>query len=650
MNSAILIPAREAIKSLLPIGGFLVIVLAVLSVFRIGLIIWQWPRVAAVDGLVYILLQGVRFDLVLLGMLLLVPATLTPVFSTNRFTLTVWQPVLRTYLALCLALIVFMEISTPSFINQYDARPNIVFVEYLKYPKEVFSTLWAAYKLQLFLAFGAIPVVFYIGARALKRVERAVAPVKWWAALLLSPLVLVTAFAMARSTLDHRAVNPSTVAFSPDPMVNDLSMSSAYTVLYAIYESKYDAVGGVRYGTMPKEQVIKLVREDMRIDDDAFVSDALPTLHKQTATRKRARPLNLVIVLEESLGAEFVGCLGGLPVTPNWCELSKKGLWFENMFATGTRSVRGLEALISGFTPTPARSVVKLPGSQREFFTIAQLLSRRGYDTSFIYGGESQFDNMRRFFMNNGFKYVIDENDYENPIFYGSWGVSDEDLFNRAQQYFEAQGDRPFFSLVFTSSNHSPFQYPEGRIELYDKEKATVNNAVKYADYALGKFFEKAMRSSYWKNTVFLVTSDHNSRVYGAALIPIERFRIPALILGADIEPAVFKPIASQIDLPPTLLSLIGISGTHPMIGHDLTRELFTRIPGRAIMQYGPRQGYMEGNNIVIMEKDRPIEQYVYTGGRLLPAQAPSEALKQKALAHSLWSSMAYLEHLYRLP
>ncbi|MFQ5755796.1 MAG: LTA synthase family protein [Acidiferrobacterales bacterium] len=643
-------PAKHAVKSLLPIGGFLAIALATLSLSRIGLVIWQWSRVAAVDGLWTILLQGVRFDLVLLGMLLLIPATVTPVLSTSRYTLRVWQPMLRMYLGLCLALIVFMEVSTPSFLTQYDARPNILFIEYLNYPKEVFSTLWAAYKLQLFFSFGAIPVIFYVIARALKKFEHYVVPVKWWAALVLSPLMLLTAFAMARSTLDHRAVNPSTVAFSTDPMVNDLPMSSAYTVLYAMYETKYDVAGGVRYGTLPEDDVIRLVRKDMHVDNSMFVNAAIPTLHKHIATRKRSRPLNLVIILEESLGAEFVGCLGGLPLTPNLCRLTKQGIWFEHMYATGTRSVRGLEAIVAGFTPTPARSVVKLPGSQRDFFTLAQLLSRQGYGTSFLYGGEAHFDNMRRFFVNNGFKYVIDENDYQHPIFSGSWGVSDEDLFSRAHAYFEAQGEKPFFSLVFTSSNHSPFQFPDGRIELYDKKKATVNNAVKYADYALGKFLEKATRSSYWQNTVFLVTSDHNSRVYGAALIPIERFRIPALILGADIKPEVFTPIASQIDLPPTLLSLIGISAIHPMIGRDLTRAQFKHALGRAIMQYGPRQGFMEGQNIVIMEQDRPIAQYVNNEGRLLPVETASEALKQKALAHSLWSSMAYQDRVYRLP
>ncbi len=129
-----------------------------------------------------------------------------------------------------------------------------------------------------------------------------------------------------------------------------------------------------------------------------------------------------------------------------------------------------------------------------------------------------------------------------NPVFTGSWGVSDEDLFNRAHEEFSAPHERPFFSLVFTSSNHSPFEFPDGRIDLYDGEKNTVNNAVKYADYALGQFIRSAKQSNYWEDTVFLIVADHNSRVYGSEVIPIERFHIPGLILGGSISPCDFQP------------------------------------------------------------------------------------------------------------
>ena len=453
-----------------------------------------------------------------------------------------------------------------------------------------------------------------------------------------------------RSSLDHRAVNPSMVALSRDPMVNDLAMNSTYSVLYALAELRHEPEGGFRYGTMPAAEATARVQEAMQVSPDTFVSGTVPTLHRQHATQSTPRPKNLVIVLEESLGAEFVGALGGRPLTPNLDALASQGWWFENLYATGTRSVRGLEALITGFTPTPAPSVVKLEKSQRDFFSIARVLKAAGYDTSFIYGGEGQFDNMRRFFMNNGFDFVVDEDQFVNPVFHGSWGVSDEDLFTRAHEEFSKPRTRPFFTLVFTTSNHSPYEYPEGRIEPYEANPHTVNNAVKYADHALGEFFARARASSYWDDTVFLVVADHNSRVFGAEVIPVDHFHIPALIMGGGIEPSVYEPVASQIDMPPTLLSLIGVSSVHPMIGHDLTRPEFAAWPGRAIMQYEDTQAYMAGNQVAVLRRHLPPATFAYDGGTALSAEPDNPELEALALAHATWTSDTYERLAYRLP
>ncbi len=203
---------------------------------------------------------------------------------------------------------------------------------------------------------------------------------------------------------------------------------------------------------------------------------------------------------------------------------------------------------------------------------------------------------------------------------------------------------------ILSSSNHSPFQFPDGRIELFDEEKNTVNNAVKYADYALGRFFDAARESDYWDNTIFLVVSDHNSRVYGSEVIPVSRFHIPALILGGSVSPSVFDPVASQIDLPPTLLSMIGLSSVHPMIGHDLSSPEALLSPGRAIMQFNSTQAYMEGDQVAVLQKGKPIQEFTYENDRLSLAENQTPGLAAKALAHASWSSMAYERGLYRLP
>jgi phosphoglycerol transferase MdoB-like AlkP superfamily enzyme len=635
---------------LLPPGLFALLLLASLSISRIVLVGWQLDRVLDAGDLLPIFVTGFRFDLILTGFFLLWPLMLIPVLGTSRALIPVWRRGLTVYFPACLGIAVFLEMSTMPFIEQFDARPNRLFFEYLQYPKEIVSTLQAAYLPEMAGALLLVAGIIWLGKRLIASQIRETEPVNVWLALVVTPVLVLASLLAMRGTLDHRALNPSVAALTPDPMVNELSLNSTYSVLYALAEEFAQSVGERHYSEMPREEIIATVRGAMAVPAEDFIDDALPSLHLQTATRHYDRPKNLVIILEESLGAEFVGALGGLPLTPRLDELFEQGLWFKNLYATGTRSVRGIEAVITGFTPTPARSTVKLEGSQRQFFTLAQILKARGYETSFIYGGESHFDNMRRFFMNNGFMKVIDENDYDDAVFFGSWGASDEDLFRHAQDEFERLGNRPFFSLVFTTSNHTPFEFPDGRIELYDEEKATVNNAVKYADFAFGQFIEQARQSDYWENTVFLIVADHNSRVYGPDVVPVDRFHIPALALGADIAPSVYLPVASQIDLPPTLLSLIGVSSVNPMIGHDLTRPEFADWEGRAIMQFTETQAYMQGDEVLVLRHDLPPAEFTYDGAHLIPQSDCNADLLELALAHGNWSALAYEDKLYRLP
>jgi len=637
------------LKPLMVILAPLGLILVFLSLSRLGFFTWQFERVQEAGQYSFIFVQGLRFDLVSLAMAMILPASLTPLFATHLGAFNVWRKFLLVYMTVWFVFFAFMELSTPSFINQYDSRPNYIFVEYLKHYQEVSETLLAEYPLQLLLAVIVVPLASRLFYKLSQRLLVLQQPVKVVPALLLVPILLLSFTMAGRSTLDHRAVNPSTVALTSDHLVNDLALNSTYTMLYAVYLSRHDEEGGVPYGTMPFEQVVSIIRDEMGVAASAFTNPALPSRHFQQSSMPNNRSWNLVIVLEESLGAEFVGKLGGLPLTPNIDALADEGIWFDNLYATGTRSVRGIEAVVSGFLPTPARSVVKLNKSQRDFFTLASFLKDKGYDTGFIYGGEGHFDNMRSFFMGNGFNYVIDQDDYPDTAFRATWGVSDEDLFAMADKKFSSYGDKPFFSLVFTSSNHSPFEFPDDRIELYDQEKYTVNNAVKYADFALGQFIAKAKQSNYWDNTLFLVISDHNSRVYGSSLVPVERFHVPALILGGPVkQPEVVSTLASQIDIGPTLLSMTGLSGEHPMVGRDLTLAQNRNRTGRAIMQFDKTLAYMEGDAVVVLQQDLAPKLFKYSGHKLLEQQGSNDALVEKALAYSLFAQKAYADKLYR--
>ena len=632
-----------------PLVAMMLLGLVILSASRLGLVLWKLDRVNATGKLLEILLQGIRVDIIQLGLLAIIPLLLAPILATQHF-FNFWRKFTYIWVILSIVLLVFLEASTPGFIAEYDVRPNRIFVEYLKYPKEVFSMLWRGFKVDIFTGLGFTLLAIWAMRRFMQPWLNASSTWSNKKLALIWPLILVLMAFGIRSSLGHRPANPALFAITQDSMVNSLVLNSGYSVFYAVYGLQHESKSSDIYGKMPKAEIFKLT---------GAKNTDIPTLKTLTPSVKRDKPLNLVIILQESLGATFVESLGGVPVTPNLEKLKEQGIWLERLYATGTRSVRGIEAVTAGFQPTPSESTVKLSLSQKNFFTLAALLGKQGYSTEFIYGGESHFDNMRGFFLGNGFQQITEEKDYKNPVFVGSWGASDEDLLNKthAQLLAHHASGKPFFTLAFSSSNHAPFEFPDGRIELYEQPKATDNNAVKYADYAIGQFFEKAKKSPYWKDTVFLIVADHDIRVRGDTLVPIEHFHIPGLILGADIQPKKITSIASQIDLPVTVLSLMGINAQHPMTGRDLSSEPANYL-GRAMMQYNYNFAWMEqtadANNVVVLREGKPAAFGVYDAKNkhLNEAAPPSNAkeIEQRALANSLLPALLYSEQRYRLP
>jgi len=632
-----------------PLMAMFIIGLIILSTARLGLVLWKFDRVSNTGQLAEVLLQGIRVDIIQLCLLSLIPLLVMPIFTMTKCWRG-WQWFTYTWVTLAIVLLVFLEVATPGFINEYDVRPNRIFVEYLKYPHEVASMLWGGFRIHIFAALIFIGVTYFLMHALMKPWFQNTSTWSVKKILITWPLIFMLVTFGIRSTLGHRPANPALFAITADSMVNSLVLNSGYSVVYASYNLLKETKSSEIYGKMPREEIFKIT--------GAKESD-IPTLTTLNPSHKRKKPLNLVIILQESLGATFVESLGGVPVTPNIEKLKNQGIWFEQLYATGTRSVRGIEAVIAGFQPTPADSTVKLSKSQKNFFTLATLLEKQGYNTEFIYGGESHFDNMRGFFTGNGFKHIVEQKDYKNPVFVGSWGASDEDLLNKTHEQILShhKAGKPFFTLAFSSSNHAPFEFPDGRIELYEQPKATDNNAVKYADYAIGEFFKKAQQSPYWKNTVFLVVADHDIRVRGDSLVPIERFHIPGLILGADIKPLRYTGIASQIDLPVTLLSLMGIQGQHPMTGRDLSSVLPNTL-GRAMMQYNDNFGWMEetetAKNVVVLRSGKSPAHAIYDTQtkHLSETNPPANAkdLEERALANVLLPDLLYNEQRYRLP
>lgn len=638
--------------------GFLLIGTAALGLSRAVLIAWQWQRVQVTDATFTMLLQGWRSDLITLGLFATPVVVFLPLFLAVK-RMNWWSRLASAWLSFSLIVILFLEFATPQFLFEYDSRPNRLFVEYLVYPREVFAMLWTGYRGSLALTVLGLVAAGWLTVRHFKKYHASRDSWHARSVMMVWPIVVLVLFVMIRSSFQHRPANLASFAFCDDAMVNSLVANSAYSVLSAVYALKHETQSKI-YGDMPREEMIRRVRHGMGMPRGSFTSDEFPTLHKQTASVRRERPLNLAIVIEESLGAGFVEQLGGLPITPNLSALADQGIWFDQLYATGTRSVRGLEAIVAGFPPTPALSVVKLSKSQRDFATLASILRQAGYRNEFVYGGESHFDNMRSFFLGNGFHDIVDRKDFVAPTFVGSWGVSDEDLFGKAHQRIGElhRGQQPFFLLVFSSTNHTPFEFPDGRIELHEQPKQTVHNAVKYADHALGEFLRQARASDYWSDTLVLVVADHDTRVYGDELVPVNKFHIPGVIVGADTQPRRIESTVSQIDLAPTLLSLMGIDSEHPLPGRDLTRTLAEfgnqppLLPSRAMMQFDQSFAWLQDNKVTVLLPDGEVRYFDYDRRHkaLEPGLTQDPETARTALANVLLPAYLYRDQRYRMP
>ena len=634
-----------------PLLRFTIILISIFITSRIALLFWQHSRLN--DGDIWPIISGaIRIDLSSIGYLATIGVFILILHVVARPKTELFQRIFTLYGSCVVTVVVIVEASTPAFINQYDVRPNRLYIEYLDYPQEVFSMLVHGHLLAMLSTLLLASLTSVYSYRLLCRAFTQPPSLKKASNLPILMAALIICLFAARGTLNHRPLNPALVYFSQDSLINSLVLNSTYSVAFALKNMGNEKSASNLYGTMSRQQIIDTVKKASYRKQ--FVAGNIPTLAHNKPFVSGVKK-NLVIILEESLGARFVGELGGLDITPELDKLYQQGWGFDNLYATGTRSVRGIEAITTGFTPSPSRSVVKLSKSQHNFFSLADVLSQEGYKTQFIYGGESHFDNMKSFFLGNGFNDIVDINHIDNPQFISSWGVSDEDLFNQADKELTklSNSTEPFFSLVFTSSNHDPFDIPQGKVSLpkgHNPENYKRDLAIKYADYALGKFINKAKTQSYWENTVFLVVADHDVRVFGSEPVPLKSFHIPAVVLNSDMKSKRDPRLVSQIDLPVTLMSLLGIDRATPMLGFDLTKSYPVE---RAMMQYYDNFAYLENDRAVILMPNQQTSYWRYNKQTKIQEKNEQlnvdQTLAEKALAHVLFSNLAYTEQLYRL-
>ncbi|QHS09786.1 LTA synthase family protein [Sinimarinibacterium sp. NLF-5-8] len=619
------------------------------SLSRLGLLMWRHERWSVTD-LPLLLGTGARVDSISVGILLSLPIVLWPLLARAR-SAPLWWYASRLWIGVIFVLAMVLEVATPTFMAQYEARPNHLAVEYLKELPVTLPMLWNGFRAPLLLGVAVLTIGLASGIVWVAR--RAPGTRNQWAVLALWPLLVLINVYVIRNSFDHRPANPAMFARWSDQLLNNLALNSSYSFGYAVYAQRHERSAMQVYQIRSDEALRSQWHEDVRF---ARAPAATPTLRWQSAAAVRAAPVNLIIVVEESLGADFSARLGGRGLTPQLDRWADQGLWFEQLYATGTRSARGLEAIVAGFPPSPAPAVLKRDGAQENFATLASVLRAQGYKSRFIYGGAAHFDNMRGFFLGNGFDAVIEQRDFADPRHVSSWGVSDEDLFARALDEADAaylRGERSFH-LVFSSSHHEPFDIPAGRLPPEFDHPGSADAAVRYADMAVGQFLDAAAQKPWFANTLILVVADHDVRVYGDDVVPLRRFQIPGLIVGAGTGARAIQSLASQIDLAPTLLSMMGISAEIPFPGRDLTTSL-AELGGsqpqapRALMQFEDRFAWLTQGQLDVLLPGADAQRWQVQQQRLSNPQPLQGEAREDLLAQALLGDWLYQNRAYQL-
>lgn len=309
----------------------------------------------------------------------------------------------------------------------------------------------------------------------------------------------------------------------------------------------------------------------------------------------------------ESMSGEFMSYLGrNSGLTPNLDRIAGNSVFFENIYATGTRTVRGMEALTLGLPPTPGQAIIYRPQGINLITSFAPFLDR-GYDCAFLYGGDGRFDFMNRYFSTAGCR-IVDSGAWkkEDTTFKTAWGACDEDLFNKVIEQADTDhaAGKPFHFFCMTTSNHRPYEFPAGRIDTPANGKR--QPAVKYADWAIGHLIEQARQRPWFSDTLFVIVADHCASSAGKAEIDVTKYRIPAMIYNpALVEAKTISTLASQIDLMPSVLGLLGWNYETLGYGHDLLSSSSLGISGRAFVSNYQKLGLLTRGGIAILGPNR---------------------------------------------
>ena len=578
-----------------------------LTLFRVAFLVKHAGLSAGIPAstLLTSFVIGARFDAVVLSYILipLVMLSFLPVVGIDRLRAS--RVVIISIFVTCMGIVCFLSLVDIEYFGEMGTRLSHWALEYLDQPGMVWYTMKSGYPLTFYLLlWGAITCVFallvIIAGRKLLGKSRGENP---GARAGYFVLCLALLFLGARGRWELAPLDWGLAYFSPHGFANQLALNGVYTLGKSYWDDHLETreQSAQRFHFYPFPEALSTVQSQL-VRPEERLSDSLGSLtrwHYPKSSNPDRPDYNVVIILLESWLARYVGVLGGPPnVTPSFDSLAQSGILFERFYATGTRTNRGLVSNFCSFPSPPGRTVMKQFSAVSPFLSIPSILRQKGYRSILIYGGDLQFDNMEGFFRNQGVERFVGESDFPVEDGLGKWGVPDHTVLERANREFAQFGDRPFLGIVVTLSNHEPFLLPSPDFEIFSQKIPHYDymNAFHYSDWSLGRFFEQASKEPYFDNTLFVLVADHGKFMESQSDFPLDRFHIAGLIYGPGVigsEPRRISTVASQTDLVPTILGILGKPTLHESWGRNVL-SLLPGDEGFAMMQDGSVIGWLE--------------------------------------------------------
>lgn len=571
-------------------------------------------------GLFKILFTGIFFDIGTISYFL-IPYAIYLLIIPNKIIGSKLDKTL-TYLGYFLGLFIFTFsfLAEFTFWDEFSARFNFIAVDYLIYTYEVVENINQSYPMPILLSgiFLIIGGVFFITKKRniFKQTFSSKSPFK--------DRLPITFLVFGVMLFFSSFISNKDAEWSSNRYENELSKSGIYSFFAAFRNNELSYPDF--YITQDIKQSFDNVKKYTLAKNESFVSDNDYSLKRRVKNDSTEFKPNVIFICIESFSAEYMARFGNKEnITPYLDKLAKESVLFTNLFATGTRTVRGMEAITLSVPPSPGRSIVKRKNNTG-LFNIGTIFKSKNYKNVFFYGGDGYFDNMNQFFGGNGFDIVdrgrgylmgddftskrtnIEDNEVQ---FENAWGVCDEDIYNKVikEADLNYQQNQPFFNFIMTTSNHRPFTYPEGRIDI--PSHTGRGGAVKYTDYAIHDFIEKAKQKPWFKNTVFVIMSDHCASSAGRQELDASKYHIPAMIYNLPTANAhEINKLCSQIDLFPTLFGYLNWSYTSQLFGKDI--NLMDKTDERAFVGNYRKMGFLRNNELVVLGDQKIANYYVW--------------------------------------